>query len=197
MPGFREGVGLIHSGGGVWHRPADLLRGKDIFHERGYFVPGGPACSDLWSVLDVREPSLTDCIEHCRVLAAQAYTTSIIAVLIDIFRHMESLLPSASRGQKNRLKELPLVCAESWEVERPIFLVDDPELRGELAKTLPGRRFWTPPCDVRDLPNLIAMTQVTKLHPALQVVDDTIRAQEQGEAMRARFGQAVEHLSDD
>ena len=194
---FSEGAGLIHSGGGVWHRPADLLRGKDIFHDRGYFVPGGPACSDLWSVLDVREPSLADCIEYCRALAAQAFTASMIAVLIDIFRHMEPLLPSASRGQKNRLKELPLVCAESWEVERPIFFIDDMELRGELAKTLPGRRFWTPPCDVRDLPNLIEMTQVTKLHPTLQVVDDTIRAQEQGEAMRARFGQAVEHLSDE
>ena len=194
---FSEGTGLIHSGGGVWHRPANLLKGKDIFHDRGNFVPGGPACSDLWSVLDVREPSLDDCIGYCRSLAAQAYTASMIAILIDIFRYMEPLLPSASRGQKNRLKELPLVCSESWEVERPIYFADDPELRGELAKTLPGRRFWTPPCDVRDLPNLVEMTRVTKLHPTLQVVDDTVRAQEQGEAMRARFGQAVEHLSNE
>ena len=35
-----------------------------------------------------------------------------------------------------------------------------------------------------------------QLNPALRVVDDTDWAQVQGEAMRARFGQAVEHLSD-
>ena len=63
-------------------------------------------------------------------------------------------------------------------------------------KPWPGHRFWTPPCDVRDLPNLVEMTRVTNLRPALYVVDNTVRAREQGEAMRPRFVQAVEHLSD-
>ena len=70
-----------------------------------------------------------------------------------------------------------------------------PELRSALADALPTHRFWTPPCDVRDLPNLIEMTGVTNLRPALRVTDDPIRAREQGEAKRPRFAQAVEHLS--
>ena len=158
---FSEGVGLIHSGGSIWHRPADLLRGEDIFHDHGRFVPGGPACSNLWSILDVREPTLDDCIAYCRGLSAEAYNPSIVAVLIDIFRYMEPLLSSASRSQKNRLKALPLVCSDSWESDRPIYYVDDPELRRELATTFPGRQFWTPPCDMRNLPNLVKMTRVT------------------------------------
>ena len=194
---FSEGAGLIHSGNNVWQRPADLLRGQDIFHNPDRFVPRGAAYSNLWSVLDVSEPSLDDCIGYYCALAAQPYKASMTATLIDIFRYIEPLLPSASRSQKYRLKKLPLNCSESWEVERQIYYTHDPELRDELAKTLPEHRFWTPPCDMRDLPNLIKMTQVTKLHPVLQVVDDTVLAQEQGDAMRNRFGQAVEHLSNE
>ena len=191
-----EGAGLIHIGDGVWHRPADLLRGRDIFHDPARFAPGGPAYAKLWSVLDVREPSLTDCIASCRALVSEPYTTSTVAILIDVFRYMEPLLPAASRSNKNRLKKLPLFCSEGWEHERPVYFVRVPELRSALANSLPGHRFWTPACDVRDLPNLVEMTQVTNLRPALRVVDDTVRAREQGEAMRSRFVQAVEHLSD-
>ena len=193
---FSEGPGLIHVGDGVWRGPADLRKGGNIFHDASRFAPGGPACARLWSVLNVREPSLTDCIASCRALVAQPYTTSTEAILIDVFRHMEPLLPGASRSQKDRLRRLPLFCSAGWEHERPIHFVDVPELRGALAKALPRHRFWTPPCDVRDLPNLVETTRVTDLRPALRVVDDTICARERGEVMRPRFVQAVEHLSD-
>ena len=109
---------------------------------------------------------------------------------------MEPLLPGANRSQKDRLRRLPLFCSVGWEQERPIHFLDVPELRGALAKALPGHRFWTPPCDVRDLPNLVETTRVTDLRPALRVVDETVRARERGEVMRPRFVQAVEHLSD-
>ena len=193
---FSEGAGLIHVDDGVWRGPADLLRGRNIFHDPARFAPGGPACAKLWSVLNVREPSLTDCIASCRALVSEPYTTSTVAILIDVFRYMEPLLPEASRSHKNRLRELPLFCSEGWEHERPVYFVRVPELRSALAKALPGQRFWTPPCDVRDLPNLVEMTRVTNLRPRLRVVDDTVRAREQGEAMRPRFVQAIEHLSD-
>ena len=193
---FTEGAGLIHIGNSVWRRPADLLRGRDVFHDPARFVPPSPACTKLWSVLNVREPSLNDCIACCRSLASESYTTSTDATLIDVFRYIEPLLPSASRSEKNRLKKLPLFCSEGWEHARPVYFVRVPELQSALAMDLPGRRFWTPPCDVRDLPNLVEMTGVTNLRPALRVVDDTVRALEQGEAMRPRFAQAVEHLSD-
>ena len=193
---FSEGAGLIHVDEGVWRGPADLLSGRNILHDPTRFAPGGPACAKLWSVLNVREPSLADCIASCRALVYEPYTTSTEAVLMDVFRYMEPDLPRASSSQKNRLRELPLFCSEGWEHQRPVYFVPVPELRSALAKALPGHRFWTPPCDVRDLPNLVEMTRVTNLRPALRVVDNTVRAREQGEAMRPRFVQAVEHLSD-
>ena len=192
---FSEGAGLIHIGGGAWQSPADLRRGRNILHDPARFAPGGPACTKLWSVLGVREPSLNDCIATCRALASEP-ATSTVAILIDVFRYMEPLLPSASRSQRNRLKNLPLFCCKSWEQDRPIYFVDVPELRTALANALPGHRFWTPPCDVRDLPNLVDIAGVTILRPTLRVVDDTVRAREQGDATRPRFVQAVEHLSD-
>ena len=100
---------------------------------------------------------------------------------------MEPLLPGANRSQKDRLRRLPLFCSVGWEQERPIHFLDVPELRGALAKALPGHRFWTPPCDVRDLPNLVETTRVTDLRPALRVVDETVGARERGEVMRPRF----------
>lgn len=193
---FSDGPGLIHIGGGAWRSPAELRRGRNILHDSARFAPGGPACTKLWSVLGVGEPSLNDCIATCRALVSEPYSMSTVAILIDVFRYMEPLLPSASRSQRNRLKKLPLFCCESWEQDRPIYFVDVPELRTALADALPAHRFWTPPCDLRDLPNLVEIAGVTILRPTLRVVDDTVRAREQGDATRARFVQAVERLSD-
>lgn len=193
---FSEGAGLIHIGDGAWRKPADLLRGRNIFHDPARFVPGGPACTKLWSVLNVRQPSLNDCITCCRALVSELYTASTVAILIDVYRYVEPLLPSASRSQKDRLKKLPLFCSEGWEKERPIYLASVPELRSALAQALPEHRFWTPPCDLRDLPNLVELMRVTNVRPNLRVVDDTVRAREQGDGTRHRFVQAVEHLSD-
>ena len=193
---FSEGAGLIHVGGGVWRGPQDLRSGPNILHDPARFAPGGSAYAKLWSVLSVAKPSLNDCMATCRALAAEPFTTSTVAILIDVYRYMESLLPSASRSQKSRLKRLPLLCSESWEQDRPIYFVGVPELRAALARALPGRRFWTPPCDPRDLPKLVDYAAVTKLDPKLRVADDTDRAREQGDAVRPRFVQTVEHLSD-
>ena len=138
---FSEGTGLIHIGDGAWQSPANLRRGRNILHDPARFAPGGPACTKLWTVLDVREPSLNDCIATCHALASQPYAKSTDAILIDVFRYMEPMLPSASRSQRNRLKKLPLFCCGSWEQDRPIYFVDVPELRTALAGALPGHRF--------------------------------------------------------
>lgn len=193
---FAEGAGLIHIGGGVWRRPAELLRGTNILHDPGRFAPGGTACANLWSVLRVPEPSLNDCTAACRTLASQPHTASTVAILIDVFRYMQPLLRSASSSQKNRLKKLPLFCSDGWEQERPVYFVAVPELRRALAGALPGHRFWTPTCDVRDLADLVDIAGITNLRPTLRVVDDTVRAREQGDAIRPQFVRAVEHLSD-
>jgi hypothetical protein len=194
---FAEGIGLVHVWENVWRRPSDLLRGKDIFHNRGRFVPGGPAYAALWAALDVREPSLDDCLYFLKGLAGQPYDVQATASLIDVYRYMEPLLQHAERRHRERLKALPLYCSDVWQSERPIFLIEDQELRGQLAKALPDRKFWTPPCDLRELPLLVAFTGVTRSMPDLSVMDDREAARDRGDGIRAHFVQAVDHLSDE
>ncbi|TPI59848.1 DUF3883 domain-containing protein [Mesorhizobium sp. B3-1-3] len=194
---FTENQGLIHVGGNVWRRPNELMRGKDIFHDRSRFVPAGPAIASLWSALDVREPTLDDCLAFLKSLAGQAYDVGVTSRLIDVYRYMEPLLANAERRHRERMKTLPLYCGDRWESERPIFLVEDSELRSQLAKALPAKKFWTPPCDLRELATFMVFTGVTRSEPALVVADDRDTARDRGDGTRAHFRQTVDHLSDE
>ncbi len=194
---FTENQGLIHVGGNVWRRPNELMRGKDIFHDRSRFVPVGSLSARLWSVLDVREPTLDDCLTFLKSLAGQAYDVRVTSCLIDVYRHMEPMLATAERRHRQRAKNLPLYCGDHWESERPIFLVEETALRTQLAKALPFKKFWTPPCDLRELASFAAFTGVTRSAPTLVVADDRETAQDRGDGMRAHFRQAVDNLSDE
>lgn len=193
---FSENQGLIHVGGDMWRRPSELMRGKDIFHDRLRFVPGGAAVASLWSALEVREPALDDCLTFLKSLTGQPYEAGVMSRLIDVYRYMGPLLANAERRHRERMKTLPLYCGDCWETERPIFLVEEPELRSQLAKALPTKKFWTPPCDLRDLPSLVAFTGVTRSEPTLIIVDDR-GTQDRGDGKRAHFRQAVDHLSNE
>ena len=194
---FTENQGLIHVGDNVWRRPNELLRGRDIFHDRSRFVPGGPAVASLWSALDVSEPTLDDCLTFLKSMAVQAYDVGVTSRLIDVYRYVEPLLVNAERRHRERMKTLPLYCGDCWESERPIFLVEDSELRSQLAKALPTKKFWAPPCDVRDLVSFGGFAGVTRSEPTLVVTEDRETAQDRGEGMRTHFRQAVDHLSDE
>ena len=194
---FSSGAGLIYLGVGQWRRPQEVLRGKDIFHDRQRFVPGGPALGNLWLALGVREPSLDDCIGFCRSLSGEAWGVETDAALMDVYRYMERLTAAADRRQRDRLRGLPVICSGHWARERPIYLIEDDELRGALAGALPSVRFWAPPCETRDFPNLIAKMGITASLPELDVAGDRAEAMSRGETLRMRFGQAVDHLSDE
>jgi hypothetical protein len=194
---FAEGGGLIQVGAGQWRRPDQVRRGKDIFHDRQRFVPGGPVLDDLWVVLGVRQSSLDGCLAFCKALAAQNYTVNASAALIDVYRYMEPLLATAERKHRTRLKSLPIACDGHWAVERPIYFVEDDELRSALATALPRCRFWSPPYNIRDLPTLVSMIDVTIANPAVRVTGGRVHAMECGDGHRERFGRAVDHLSDE
>lgn len=194
---FSEGRGLIHVGGNLWRRPADLLRGQDIFHDRSKFVPGSLAHAALWTAVGVREPSIDDCLHFLKGLAGSSYGVDVMSVLIDVFRYLAPLLDKAERRHKDRLKTLPLFCGDAWHSNRPIFIVEENELRGQLAKSVPHCKFWTPPCDMRELPTLVSLLGVSRCQPALTVIDDRHLAEVRGEGMRKRFVQAVDQLSNE
>jgi hypothetical protein len=194
---FADGDGLIYVGSGEWRRPDQVLRGRDIFHDRQRFVPGGPALANLWLTLGVRLPRLDDCLRFCRALAAQDYKVNASAALIDVYRYMEPLLPDAERKHRTRLRALPVACGGHWTVARPIYFVEDDELRRALAAALPRAAFWTPPCSIRDLPHLVSMIGITIASPLVKVTGDRAGAMACGDCQRARFERAIDHLSDE
>jgi hypothetical protein len=194
---FGSVTGLIRVAERQWRRPAEVHSGKDIFHEPERFAPGGVAYAGLWAALDIRPPKLDDCVNFLRKLNGVTYDTNTESRLIDVYRYMEPLLEGVERRHKGRLRGLPIYCGERWVIDRPIYLVDDRELRTELAAALPKLAFWTPPCDVRDLPRLVSMLGITRMMPLLTVSDDRQAAFQRGEGLRDYFERAVSYLSDE
>lgn len=198
---FAAGEGLIWipasaGPGGRWRRPDELFVGKDIFHDPERFVPGGPSCTDLWGALAVRWPDLDDCIRVLRGLASNQYSTAVEAVLIDVYRYIEPLVAKADKRQRERLRLLPVGAGGTWSTIRPVFHVQDRELRGQLAGSRPDLRFWLPPCDTNALPNVCAALGLTACAAKMSVQSDE-RAAEQGELIALRFQRCVDHLSNE
>ena len=197
---FLAGDGLIwvidRHGRGDWRRPAQLLSGKDIFHDPSRFVPGGPSCLALWGALGIVRPGLDDCIDVLRALAAEPYSVSAEAVLIDVYRYTEPLLVKESRAQRDRLRSLPLGTTKGWARARPIHHVEDRELREQLTTVRPDLRFWTPPCDMHTLPNVVAALGLALISPKL-VVADSAAARAQGGGLAPRFQACVDHFSNE
>lgn len=194
---FTENQGLVHVADNLWRRPNELMCGKDIFHDHTRFVPGGPVLASFWAALDVHEPTLDDCLTFLKSIAGQEHDVELTSCLIDVYRYIEPLLANAERRHRERMKSLPLYCGDRWESDRPIYLLEEPELRSQLAKALPTKKFWTPPCDLRDLTLLVKFTGVTRSDPILIPVDDRETALDRGACMRTHFRQAVNHLSDE
>lgn len=192
---FLAGAGLVYVSNGTWKRPDEVMRGIDIFHDRRLFVPGGPGCASLWIVLGVTEPTLDDCIQCCRELAAEEYSQTTDAVLMDVYRYMEQIVGSAERRHRDKLRQLPLYCADKWVATRPVFWIENAELRQELVAKLPSLNCWTPPCDVQDFPGLCQTIGVEAIALTLSVERDMPEEEERGEQLRLRYGHAVDHLS--
>jgi hypothetical protein len=194
---FSHGKGLISIRPGEWKKPEEVFSGKDIFRQPELFVPGGPTYSNLWSVVGVRPPGLAACIRYCRRLAQTSYSSASEAILIDVYRHMEPLLAQADRSQKDNLRRLPLACFGQWTNARPIYHVEDRELRTGLDRALADHHFWTPPCDLTDLPELTATLELIRLDPVLTVIGNRQEARDFGNSMRPGFRRSVDQLSNE
>lgn len=192
---FMAGNGLVHLGSPGWFRPDDLLMGTDIFHNRRDFVPKGSGCNALWTILGIEEPQWDDCIQVCRLIAQEPASASVVSALMDVYRYMERIAGALERRHKDKLRSLPLFCANGWVATRPVFYVEDTELRDQLAKTVPVLNYWGPPCDLAELPKLAAALGVQQLVATFKVPDPGEEATERGEQLSHRFGHAVEHLS--
>ena len=92
---FSDGKGLIYVAG-EWRRPDEMIRGKDIFHDRRRFVPSGPTTASLWLTLDVRG-NLIWMIAFASAERSLPMPTTwgASATLMDLYRYIERLLPNS------------------------------------------------------------------------------------------------------
>ena len=199
---FSTGAGLILAPGAwesapSWRRPDQLFTGKDIFLDPSRFVPGGPSLTDLWLVLQVRRPSLDDCIGALKDLAQQTYGQPVEAALIEIYRYVEPLVAKAERRQRDRLRSLPVGALNvGWARVRPVYHVENRELRAQLATARPDLRFWAPPCDIHALPNVTAALGLTRCRPTITLTP-AAAAVDLGEVTAPHFQRCVDHLSNE
>ncbi len=183
-------------GDGRWRSPTELFVGRDIFHDPTRFVPGGSSCADLWRVLGVPRPSIDDCLSSLRTLATKPYTAAVEAVLIEVYRYLEPMIAGAERRHRDRMRTLPVGVDGGWGTGRPVYHMQDRELRARLSETYPDLKFWNPPCDTQTLVAVSGALGLTLINPALRTREDAVAA-ERGEALAARFEACVDHLSNE
>jgi hypothetical protein len=198
---FERSPGLVFvpnakTNGGRWCRPSELFSGSDIFHAPERFVPGGSSYSPLWTVLNVRRPSLDDCFGRLKELAGTDYSTATEAVLIDVYTYVEGRLGQVDRLPREKLRALPLYTSNGWSSARPVFHVRDRELRRQLSLSRPDLTFWIPPRDTTTLPQLTSLLGLTLVEPELSVGEHPA-ARLAGEGYAPHFQRCVDHLSNE
>lgn len=183
-------AGLVtNKGGDGWYAPTGVHSGKDIFHGRVPFVVSDRELGSLWRALNITSPEVGDCVRELELIARDPPGTYGEALLIDIYRHLDTLvserLPAAERRQ---LASLPLLVGDRWATTRPIYLSE--HHRAEVASLA----VWSPPCAPGTIPNFVAAAGVEVLQ-----VDDAPLSQVfgAGEDLQARFESALRILRSD
>ena len=195
---FGEGHGLVAifaPGVVLWRRPDQLRRGRPVIPEPFRFVPDGEVHGLLWTALGIVEPTVSDCVDHLERHAQGKRPGEDDGVLIELYRLIETKVAKATPADLDRLRILPLAVGDRWWTRRPILLLEDPLLRDGLAAALPHRRFWSPPCDVTNLPNFVDALQLKRVSPLVRPRPDA-SAVEVGQDEAVRFRRAVDYLSD-
>src|SRR5262249_15212485 len=149
-----------------------------------------------WRLVGVQSPNLAHCVDRCMHLGDTDPSAHIEAILIDLYRYMERLLIDANSRSKAQLGTIPLACFGRWVNTRPIFYLEDRELRAKLAEVA-GRDFWTPPCDVTDLVELTTAFGLVRLSPVLTIVANRQPAFDAGDSIRQQFRKSVDQLSNE
>ena len=93
---------------GAWRTPTAVLRGRPIFGVRRPFVPDG-RYEHLWNTLGIREPNVQDCIAILEEIASNGDAVAEEGVLAETFRHLNSLLESASSADLRKLASMPFM----------------------------------------------------------------------------------------
>lgn len=194
---FGESDGLIHTDLG-WRTPTGVLVGSPIFRRRHAFVPQVPRAEQLWTTLQIRQPSAEDCL---RVIGQVARTRGApegddVLVLLETFRLLGerlAALPELPRRLTRRLASLALWTTRGWTTQRPVYALDDPALIEGLRAEVP---VWQPGGEVAQFETLLAPLRITRLGANTTNVVDPESAVRDDDATEL-FAAAVSLLQDD
>jgi hypothetical protein len=194
---FSDGEGLILAEGG-WLRPGDVLDGPPIFGNFRVFLPQVPGAEPLWKLLEVRQPSLDDCLKVFSELRRRGDDLSIQdqGVMLESLRLMRDLLAASGeipQNQRKRLKSLPLWTTRGWTNQRPVYAIDDPSLKAGLGDRV---AVWDPGGDYSQFGNISRHLQITPLLPDAASVLAPEEATEDEESTEL-FLKAISLLEDD
>jgi len=162
---FGAGAGLILTAKG-WLPPGEVLRGPPVFGPYRAFVPQVPGIDPLWSVLQVRQPDLDDCLDVLRDIAKARLTdTPARTVALEVLRLMSRLVASADVDDRTakRLQRAHLLTSQGWTAARPVYCVDDLPLATGIADTLP---VWAPGGELEQFKALVRPLRLTPVSVA-------------------------------
>ncbi len=177
---------------GAWCTPTAVLRGRPIFGARRPFVPDG-RYEHLWNTLGIREPNVRDCIAILEEIASNGDVVSEEGVLAETFRHLNSLLESATLADRRKLASMPLWSGSCWVTRRPIYYITDENAAQSLAVT---HDVWRPPCPLEGMASLVEALGVTFI-PSENCAPTGVEARSRVEpSLRDEYSSAVEALKD-
>jgi hypothetical protein len=170
---FAEGKGLIFSEL-RWHRPNELLTGNPVFGRHHAFVPSISKADRLWRALQVRRPSIDDCVHTIRSIAKLGKpleeTDEDRMVVLETLRLLAERLGEGTeltRSAKRAIATLPLYTSKGWIKSRPVYTSDDPALLEGLSRKLP---VWIPGGDLSQFNQLLTPLGIDVVNTSATVV---------------------------
>lgn len=192
---FREGEGLILTNLG-WRSPERAFAGSSVFGQYKAFAPPIAGTEPLWSMLRLKTPSLSDCIQVLRQVSRRKLPLDINdeAIQIQTLRLLAELYRSTPDPRDRRkLARLRLGTSLGWKADRPVFATDDETLADGLKDQLP---IWRPGGELGQFRSLMKPMRVEEIRPSNAEVIEPDSAREDLDAT-GLFRAAVRQLQED
>jgi hypothetical protein len=193
--GSARGPGLLLVDGD-WHAPKDVLGGPHVFGRHRPFVLDSPSLRPLWRTLNIREPTVPECIAVFRELARAPLNESDVGVVIDMVRWLASHLTDTSSQVRAQLARLPLWVGTRWISSRPVYASEDAELTRDIATQV--ATWFHGLTSFSGLGELLTALRVTAVGRSdFGLAGGSARGAVVGSDLRPRMALAVEHLRDE
>ena len=191
---FASGNGLILTNSG-WRTPQRVFGGEAILGNYSVFAPAVSDTDALWDALELRHPSVMDCVRTIRNISRHfPVDAHDAAILLDALRVIAREYGATPTARERRvLRELPLLTTRGWMRQRPVYATDDRSLVEGLKDRVP---IWQPGGELRQFASILKALRVQPINGAeAEVIDPDLS--EDDEEYTELFWKAVQQLHED